>query len=387
MVTTDRFQQLDQLLDTAIASFDIPDELYERAVARYKHVGAWLDGHWAESRSDGAVYPQGSFRLGTVVQPINPDDDYDIDLVCRRDIAKESTTHEELKKDVGDGLRLYVVTRPVGSPRRSEGKRCWTLDYQAEPFHMDVLPALPDLGAAANAILLTDRDLRRWQHSNPIDYASWFHETMKREFIRLREARAMVARMDVDEVPDWTVKKTLQRTVQALKRHRDFYFAESPDDRPASIIITTLAAKAYTGDGTLYEVLVDVTQKMPRLVEQRDGVYWVENPVQRKENFADRWSKHPEGARHFFEWIARAQSDLSEVGSEPGVDRVLQGIARSWGDAAAKHTGKVFGSHLAQARDGGRLGMGAGTGLLGAAGSKSIPRHTFHGDEPSDHDS
>lgn len=385
MLTTNPVPDLDQILGTSIAAFDIPDDVYERAVARYEHVGTWLSEYWGESASDGAVYPQGSFRLGTVVQPINDRDDYDIDLVCRRDIAKESTTQEALKADVGNGLRLYVASAPEGSPARSEGKRCWTLDYPVEPFHMDVLPALPNAEARPNGILLTDRDLRLWQYSNPIDYTSWFHTRMRQEFVQLREVLAK--QMDVDDVPEWKVKTTLQRTVQALKRHRDFFFAQTPKDRPASIIITTLAAQAYTGGGTLHKVLIDVTEKMPGLVEWRDGVYWVANPVQPEENFADRWRTHPGRDRLFFEWIEQAQSDFAGYGSELGVDRILAKIARTFGEAPAKRAGAVLGSGLSQARDDGRLGMAARTGLLGAAVSRPIPRHTFHGDEPTRRDS
>ncbi len=385
MLTTDRDELLDQLLSTSIAEFDIPDDVYERAVARYEHVGAWLSDYWAESPSDGVVYPQGSFRLGTVVQPINPRDEYDIDLVCRRDIAKESTTQAALKLDVGKGLNLYVASGPDGSPTRSEGKRCWTLDYPLEPFHMDILPALPDAEGVPNAILLTDKDLRAWQHSNPIDYASWFHGRMRQEFIQLREAIAK--RMDVADVPAWRVKTTLQRTVQALKRHRDQFFAETPKDRPASIIITTLAATAYTGGGALYEVLVDVTGKMPDLVERRSGVSWVANPVQPEENFADRWRTHPGSDGRFFEWMEQVHTDFAGYGVELGVDRVLEKIARAFGEGPARRAGEAAGSGISRAREAGLLGMGAGIGLLGAPVRRPVPQHTFHGDAQARRDS
>jgi len=268
MLATDRTQQLDQILGTSIAEFDIADDVYTRAVDRYLQLAAWLANYWATSRSAGEVYPQGSFRLGTVVRPIDPRDSYDIDLVCRRDIAKDSTTQQALKSDVGTGISLYVASSPEGTPIRQEGKRCWTLDYPFEPFHIVVLPALPDYLGAKNGILLTDRELREWQRSNPIDYASWFFRVMQREYVQLREGLAK--QMDVADVPEWKVKTTLQRSVQALKRHRDRFFADTPDDRPASIIVTTLAARSYRGAGPLFEVLVDVTAKMPALIERRD---------------------------------------------------------------------------------------------------------------------
>lgn len=380
MLTTDPDQQLDELLGASIASFDIPDEVYERAVERYRDIGAWLADYWAESPSDGEVYPQGSFRLGTVVQPIHQDGEYDIDLVCRRDIAKESTTQAALKQDVGGGLGLYVRNGPEGRPTLSEGKRCWTLDYAGEPFHLDVLPALPDPEATPNGIILTDRALREWQHSNPIDYASWFRRRMREEFIQLREAVAK--RMDVDDVPEWKVKTTLQRTVQALKRHRDMFFAETPDEGPASIIITTLAARAYAGAGLLHRVLADMTGKMPGLVGRKNGVLCVPNPVQSEENFADRWETHPERARGFFEWMRAAQSDFSQIGEERGVDRVLNRVAAAFGQEPADRAGEAMGDGLSTARDAGLLGMAGGSGMLGPATGRSVRRHTFHGDAP-----
>ena len=373
-------EQLDELLGTAIADFDIPDHLYERAVERYEHVGAWLDRFWSASPDDGLVYPQGSFRLGTVVQPINPKDHYDIDLVCRRDLLKHATTQSDLKRDVGVGLRAYVAIAPDGQPTCKEGKRCWTLEYQHEPFHMDVLPAIPHGEVLGNAIWLTDKQLRMWQPSNPADYAAWFHGRMREEFEHLRESIAK--RMEVEAVPDWRVKTPLQRTVQALKRHRDIHFADRPDDRPASIIISTLAAQAYSGGATLYEILVDVTETMPSLVEIRNGVYWIPNPVHSEENFADRWRSHPDRDRHFFDWIEQAHADFSGYGADAGVDRVLVKLSESFGEGPAIRAGEIIGKRLTRTRDAGVLGIGA-AGLLGTTSRRPVPQHTFHGDRPA----
>ena len=74
-----------------------------------------------------------------------------------------------------------------------------------------------------------------------------------------------MAAVDVEEVPQWRVKTTLQRTVQALKRHRDIYFQHRVEHRPTSIIITTLAAQCYSYDRTLYDILTRVTQRQASL--------------------------------------------------------------------------------------------------------------------------
>lgn len=377
MLTTDRSTQLDELLGISIAEFDIPDHIYERAVERYEHAASWLADCWPDGQ--GEIYTQGSIRLGTMIAPVNPQDEYDIDLVCRRDIVKETTTQRQLKRGVGGALADYVAGRPEGHPQLREGKRCWTLDYPHEPFHMDVLPAIPDREGLPSGILLTDRELSEWQHSNPIAYAEWFQERMRGEFLHLREAIAK--RMDIEDAPPSLMKTSLQRTVQALKRHRDLYFAGQPKDAPASIIITTLAARAYTGGGSLHEVLIGVTARMPDLVERVNGLYVIANPVA-DENFADRWRGHPRRAERFFDWIEQAHADFAGLGEKLGVHHVLKEMARSFGELPAKRAGERLGISVAQARDAGALGI-ASTGLLAPTTTRPIPRHTFHGDAPT----
>src|SRR4051794_12870143 len=346
MLVTTRQPMLDRLVGEAIASLDIPDTVFERAVTRYEAAAAWLRHRWIMSGVSGEIYPQGSFRLGTVVRPIHADGEYDMDLVCRRDLRKESITQALLKGEVGRDLGLYVASGPEGSPTLDEGKRCWTLDYPAEPFHMDFLPSIPDLDAPPDSLLITDRELRLWQHSNPVGFSQWFYAVMAHE---LRESRVILAKqmqVDVEEVPEWKVKTTLQRAVQALKRHRDLYFAER-DHCPASIIITTLAGRAYRGGGDLYEVIVAISAEMADYVDLRDGVLWVENPVQPKENFADRWRAEPKRAEAFFEWIEAAHADVASIGDDTGgADRALNRIGKSFGEGAKTAAAAGLGNEI-----------------------------------------
>ena len=380
-MTSERELQLDQLLEAAIASLDIPDALYELAVRRYEDVGQWLSASAKQRGVDAQVFVQGSFRLGTVTGPIGSHDQYDIDTVDRISISKHSVTQAQLKESVGSDLRAYIARGPEGHPTLSEGKRCWTLEYPLDPFHIDVLPAIPDPEGGQDAILLTDKDLRAWQHSDPVGYSAWFRGRMADEFGQLREEMARTMKVgDVEEVPEWKVKTTLQRTVQALKRHRDIRFQHRHETRPASIIITTLAAKAYTGGGSLSTVLADVVKRMPLFVEEREGELWVPNPVQPAENFADRWREQPELADAFFKWMAQVAADVQSLGAEPGIDRTLKVVAKTLGDDSAKAAGRVVGTGLAALSSSGQLGLGSSTGALSADARRPAPAHTFHGD-------
>lgn len=380
LATPTRGEQLDQFLGTAIEQLDISPADNERALGYYHDLGTFLADHWADCTAGGCIYPQGSMRLGTVTRVIHRNDEYDLDAVCRRDLAKTSISQAGLKEEVGDALDLFVKSEPDGLPSRDEGKRCWTLHYLGQPFHLDVLPSLPDPDEEPNGIILTDTTLWKWQHSNPIDYADWFYLRMKTEWEYRRAIYAETRDMDVAAVPQWAVKTTLQRSVQALKRHRDIFFAEDLEDRTASIIITTLAATAYRGQGGLYEVLGDIVGKMPGLVEDENGIYTVYNPVQPEENFADRWQTHPRRAKRFFEWMTQAKADFAQVGSDLGLDRVHDAAVSALGERPARRAAEAIGSGLFENRKSGRLGMLAATGTLTVGAGRTGGKHTFHGD-------
>lgn len=373
---------LDDLLRTSISALDITPQERALAVSRYNAVARALSDYWNEDPADGVVYPQGSMRLGTVTRNYHRNDEIDLDLVARRDQPKDSITKADLKEDTGRGLEEFLSGDPEGSPRLEEGKRCWTLLYGG--FHVDILPALPNQDSRSRSgIIITDRELHQWLPSDPIGFADWFHEVMRKEW----ENKLVILskRMGVDRVPDWAVKTTLQQAVQALKRHRDIYFTHNLKDRPASIIISTLAARAYRGGGSLYEVLDDITDRLPRYVEQKSGRWVVANPVQGQENFADRWNHSPERAEHFFRWAGQARADFTGLGEQRGLNNVISKIAAAFGDRAADAAARASSSEIVDARRRSTLGITAGTGVLtpaiGGRGVRPVRRdHDFHGD-------
>lgn len=299
--------ELSDLLRAIADDLDIPSHLYEDAVVRYTDVGEWLaqeDSELAKFSPD--IFPQGSFRLGTMVRPIDDSGEYDIDLVCHLKIKKENTTQQELKDRVGKRLETRGDIKKLLKPMR----RCWRLDYP-EPFHLDVLPVIPNAERLPNGILLTDTDLHHWQFSNPIDYAEWFKDQMRVMLLESRAAYAEQHSMSIEDVPEYEVKTPLQRVVQILKRHRDVYFKDDSCNRPVSIIITTLAAKAYSNQSNLYEALVAVATRMHEHIEKRtDGKWWVANPVDDGENFADKWNEYPERRTAFFRWLEQLREDF-----------------------------------------------------------------------------
>jgi len=374
---------LDHVLGAGLASLDITLAERHLAVGRYRALGRTLDRHWETMRGDNCVSPQGSFLLGTVTRRIHRDDDIDIDCVVLKDVAKTSVTQRDLKADVGAGVRKYAASHDSSRPLVSESDRCWTLSWPG--MHLDALPAVPNGGTGGTGLLITDRHLRAWLPSDPAGYATWFRDRMSHEL--LNERTILAKKLQVDDVPDWKVKTTLQQSVQALKRHRDLYFADNLDERPSSIIITTLAAHAYPGPGELYDVLRTVSAHMPNHLEGRPGQWRLSNPVQDQENFADYWAVDPRRADRFFEWIGVAAADFRSIGARSGLDIAVSRIQEAFGPRVALAASAAVSEATVHARRAGELRMAGATGLLSVASrahassssTRMVKDHNFHG--------
>ncbi|WP_299360176.1 nucleotidyltransferase [uncultured Paracoccus sp.] len=332
------------MLEALGREIDIPEHLLEKATDRYLAVGRHLDRPASSIKHlEPEISPQGSILLGTVTRPIGDADEYDFDLVCLLNATKLDYTQARLKAAVGEEIKVYAASNNMHEDP-DEGRRCWTLTYSdGEKFHMDILPAIPDRQAyqallahkghrllasdptvVDHAIAITDKEhpsyhwlSNDWLVSNPKGYAAWFKMRQVEEVIR-RKRTLVDGRVyaSVEDVPDHRVKTPLQRAIQLLKRHRDAMF-QGQDERPISVIITTLAAHAYRGENTIKDALAAILLTMNRYIEDPGGVEWVRNPVNPEENFADRWVGDPAREKAFYEWLDAARRDFGNFLTAP----------------------------------------------------------------------
>lgn len=320
--------ELSDLLMDLAEELDVPPSKYEEAAAHYSAVGEWLNADGSQLASYGPViYSQGSFGLGTAVRPIG-DGDYDVDAVCLLEKPPAGLDQRRLKVMIGDRLKAHETYRRLLEP---EGRRCWTLKYSdASRFHLDVLPAVPHrLFDHQEAIHITDKHEPPtfWGDSNPKGYQAWFKDQMKVIFTRQRERAALAKTASVEDIPEYEIRTPLQRLIQILKRHRDLHYGYD-DDKPISIIITTLAARAYDNEPDLHQAMVKVIPGMKSQITFQNGVPQIPNPVIPTENFADKWQKHPQKQVIFFKWLDEVESfgrDLASASSPQELESVLDG--------------------------------------------------------------
>lgn len=378
-------KQYNELLENISKELDIPPSKYQQAVERYKSVGNWLqEGVYENCTSELDIYPQGSFRLGTVVRPIKNGEeaDYDIDLVCCFPILKTSITPQKVKIQVGNRLKENANYKRMLD---DEGRRCWTLNYAEQDgigFHMDVLPSVPEakqiideisiaipIEYACQAIAITNRDENNeyfWFSSNPKGYANWFEQINRSVLTQIEKVQKQFLFennqslfKNVDDVPIQLVKTPLQRVIQILKRHRDIRFTgnEFEEDKPISMIITTLAAKLYQNEGDVYSTLKNIIDKLVahigllqpgvlieksirnlKLISKKtDGTWYIPNPVNPAENFADRWHENNNRkAKAFFKWIEWVHSDLLDILAQANIRQVSKSLENNMGESLVK---------------------------------------------------
>lgn len=280
-VTPEAEETLEDLAD----SLAIPESRYEEAERSYKSLGDWLNRPASTIRQfDPQVHVQGSFGLDTVIPPISDEEHYDVDAVCEfRKLNKTQTTQQAVKTMLGDEMKLYARARNMDKPVE-EHRRCWRLEYAEDAqFHMDVTPGLLnaaeqralllsrglDARFADTAIAITDIDHHAyriisadWPRSNPRGYLKWFLSRMEVIFEeRKRELIRKGVRAGTEPIPFYAVRTPLQSAIMILKRHRDIMFAARSDERPISIIVTTLGAHAYNGEVKISDALFSILNR------------------------------------------------------------------------------------------------------------------------------
>lgn len=286
---------IDQVLEKIAEQLDLDDTRSASAEEKYKAIGVWLDAEQSGlAINKPRIYAQGSFALGTVVKPINSDE-YDVDLVCHLSDISRDASPQAIKRRVGDRFKQHKDY----AEKLEEKNRCWRINYAGD-FHLDVTPAISDYGQTTS-LLIPDKTLVNWEPSNPEGYAKWFRSRMAAQYMKKKAALAEAAYKSIDEIPDYAVKTPLQRVIQLLKRHRDIQFGDD-ENKPISMIITTLAAHSYMSQDSLCGALVAVAKSLRSCVEVRGRTYWVANPANPLENFADKWQEQTELETAFFRW-------------------------------------------------------------------------------------
>lgn len=330
-----------------IEELDLPEHIEEKVNKRYESLSSWFNRENSTLKDvDIDIFAQGSFALGTTIKPINENEEYDLDMGCKLNISnfKALYSQEKLIELVKNEIEAYRKANSIQNDVE-EKRRCLRLVYKDEvAFHLDIVPCIPlnqeneteyrnvllenfsdrslALDVAKYAVNISDNERYNfedisedWHISNPQGYLRWFQERMNQQLSIVLEQRATV-----EPIPFYNEKSVLQRCIQLLKRHRDnmFFHPDQPhkaEGKPISIILTTLAAQAYSGEATVEEAILNILDNMPRLINTQSPR--IPNPVKPEEDFSDKWTD-PQYASlnlemNFNAWLIQAKRDFSDL--------------------------------------------------------------------------
>ncbi|HEX8876848.1 MAG TPA: nucleotidyltransferase, partial [Phycisphaerales bacterium] len=285
---------LDDLLNRIVDAIQLTAEQHNRAARLYTEIGRWLAAPGTLLAPYAPeIFPQGSMLLRTTVRPMSiegEDIEFDLDLVGRHRIDPNVTHAGKLYAMVKQRLE----ENPDYKERLEAKGRCLRLNYPDDLFHLDVIPACADPADAQGvAILIPDKD--KWtqqqtarssyKESDPLRYADWFEQnTEVRQRLVEKSGSASVAPVPPREPA--SLKAPLRKIVQLIKRGRDLDFIGDAEI-PSSILITTMASRAYRGEENLAEGLENVLRGMNSAIKSASpGRVVVANPTNPQEDFA-----------------------------------------------------------------------------------------------------
>jgi hypothetical protein len=359
---------LDDVLVRICILLQLTKAQYKDAETHYLSVAEWLRAPGSPIMSlVPDIYPQGSLRIGTTVRPWQREE-YDLDLVLWLALYQSVNPIEVLNM-----VERRLLDHGTYAPMVERKNRCIRLNF-AKQFHLDILPARPDLRFNGTHVLVPDCAAKDWKESNPKGYAAWFEG---RGALRLLEAnRAAIEPLPLPEGA--ADKNTLQLAVQLLKRWRDIRFANTQELAPISIVLTTLAGLNYVGELHPVQALFAIVQRINRSIPAF-GRLVVCNPANPHEDLSERWDGNPEAYSAFVSTMRELEGDLAEL-QRPGMPAASKRLERLFGETAPTAI-REQAEAVERVRRSSELGI-TRTGAIAvvtAGGVVPVRRNTFYG--------
>ena len=273
---------------------------------------------------------QGSYALGTLIKPVDDNDEYDADI----QIVMNPNSQWEAKDYILAVNRTLAGNKIYADKLRLK-TRCVTVDYAGD-FHLDVVPRVTTKGRH----YVCNRIDNKFEETDGDGYRDWFNEKNR------------ITKGDL---------KRVVRLLKHLRDHKNTFTAKS-------ILLTTLAGNTirHSDEGTeavstVADTLETVLSRMNDYLQQHPSMPEIRNPVLATENFNRHWDQ-----RRYANFRDRIQSyaaTAKRAKAEPTAEKAIKAWQELFGDNFGK---------------GGSSGNG-GTSSSGssarpaAAGAASIP--------------
>lgn len=236
------------------------------------------------------IKPQGSFRQETIIKPVNPDDDFDVDLMFEMKKVNEWTAKDYLRNLADEFKKLDAYKNKVDTRDKT---RCVTIDYDID-FHVDIVPAI----TVGSVEMIMNKKTDQYEATDGDGYARWFASQ--------------------NSITGGNLKKV----VRLMKYVRD----SKKDFEIKSVLLTTLLGLQVSPVGTknldypdIHTSLYTLLVKLDSFLQSHPVIPTILNPALTTENFNRHWnpteySKFRKAIREYTETAERAirRNDASE---------------------------------------------------------------------------
>ena len=276
---------------------------------------------------------QGSYALGTLIKPVDDNDEYDADI----QIVMNPNPKWEPRDYVLEANRTLGKNQTYADKRRLK-TRCVTVDYAGD-FHLDVVPRVTINGKH----YVCNRHDNKFEETDGNGYREWFNEK--------------------DRITGGNLRKVV-RLLKYLRDHKNSFTAKS-------ILLTTLAGntikdsdKETAAVSTVADTLETVLSRMNNYLQQHPNMPKIRNPVLPTEDFNRHWDQRRYA--NFRDRIKAYAQTAKQAKAEPSAAKAIKLWQELFGDQFGKSSTSSGGGSSGQGASGGAVG--------GAAAAAANPR-------------
>lgn len=110
--------------------------------------------------------PQGSFRQETIIKPVDPDMDFDVDILFEMKVVEGWEPADYLNKLSAQLKKLDRYKDKIDTRGKA---RCVTIDYESD-FHIDIVPTIE----TDNGSVVMNKTTNQYEPTDGDGYAQWF---------------------------------------------------------------------------------------------------------------------------------------------------------------------------------------------------------------------
>ncbi len=271
---------------------------------------------------------QGSYALGTLIKPVDDNDEYDADIqiVMNPNPKWEAKDYVHAINQTLAGNKNYVDKLRLKT-------RCVTVDYAGD-FHLDVVPRVTINGKHC----VCNRIDNKFEETDGTGYRDWFNGK--------------------NRITGGNLKRVV-RLLKHLRDHKNSFTAKS-------ILLTTLAGNAIkvSDEGTaavstVADTLETVLSRMNDYLQQHPNMPIIKNPVLPTEDFNRHWDQ-----RRYANFTNRVQSyaqTAKQAKAEPSAEQAIKLWQDLFGDKFGKSSSSGGGGSPGQSTSGSAIGGAAAT--------------------------